>query len=91
MILPDEEAFPLPKDPPTWQDKQRECLGLFKWEPLETRDEFAERVFRESKLKLESLQKTHPPKPSKKLSAWDNAKLRILGITRKLLRKATQS
>jgi len=41
---------------PSWQDKPRPCLGLFKQGPLETREQFAERIFKESNLALARLQ-----------------------------------
>jgi hypothetical protein len=39
-----ERAFPFPEEPPSKQDKKRTLVGLWKMEPLETVDEFAERV-----------------------------------------------
>jgi hypothetical protein len=64
-----EKAFPLPKDPPSRQDTKRELLGLFKQGPLETLDEFAERVTKQSNLALHRLRqerakKHQQPKPS---------------------------
>jgi hypothetical protein len=43
-----ENLFPLPKDPLSRQDELRTCLGLWKQGPLETTDQFAERVCRET-------------------------------------------
>jgi hypothetical protein len=47
MISEEERAFPLPKDPPSRQDEKRSLLFLNKWEPLETKEEFAQRVIQE--------------------------------------------
>jgi hypothetical protein len=48
MTSEKENLFPLPKDPPSRQDKVRTCLGLWKQGPLETTDQFAERVYSET-------------------------------------------
>lgn len=47
MTPESEKAFPLPENPPAWQDEKRTCLGLFKQEIWESNQEFAERVWRE--------------------------------------------
>jgi hypothetical protein len=47
MYLPHEKAFPLPENPPAWQDEKRTLMCLLKMKPLETTEQFAERVWRE--------------------------------------------
>jgi hypothetical protein len=60
------KLFPLPKDPPSRQDEKRTCLGLWKQEPLETTDQFAERVYRETMQAYQaSQQKTRTHKRDK--------------------------
>ncbi len=61
-MTPDEEKrFPLLPET-QWQDKVRNCVGLFKQRPLETRKQFAERVFRA----FQEYQRKRPPKDQKK-------------------------
>ena len=56
MTSDEEKRFPLPENNPARQDEPRALLGLFKWEPLETREQFAERIVRESNLAMARLQ-----------------------------------
>jgi hypothetical protein len=61
MTLPNESAFPLPKHPPSRQDEKRECLGLWKQEPLETWAQFEERVVQEVMQAWEASQQKSRP------------------------------
>lgn len=67
MTSEQDKKFPLPKDPPSRQDKKRECLGLWKQGPLETWAQFEERVVQEVMQVWEaSQQKTRTRKRYKK-------------------------
>jgi hypothetical protein len=67
MISDDDKKFPL--IPGARQDTKRDLLGLFKQGPLETTQQFAERVAWESNIALaklreaEKLRKAQGPKP----------------------------
>ena len=61
MTSENEKAFRLPGDAPSRQDKKRTLIGLYKQRPLETLDQFAERIVRQFQ---EHQRRTNTPKPS---------------------------
>jgi len=62
-----EKKFPLPKREQTRFETKRTLVGLYKQGPLETNQQFAERIVREMQEYLaKSREGTNTPKPDKK-------------------------
>jgi hypothetical protein len=47
MTSDEVKRFPLPEKEPTRYETKRTLVSLVQWEPLETQEEFTERVWRE--------------------------------------------
>ena len=61
-----EKRFPLPNQEQTHFDTKRTLVGLYKQGPLETDDQFAERIVREmQEYQAKSRQGRNTPKPDK--------------------------
>jgi len=61
-----EKRFPLPRQEQTRFETKRTFVGLYKQGPLETNQQFAERIVREMQEHLaKSRQGTNRPKPDK--------------------------
>jgi hypothetical protein len=65
MTSDEDKRFPLPKQAQGFETK-RTLVGLYKQGPLETLNQFAERIAREMQEHLaKSQQRTNTPKPDK--------------------------
>ena len=64
-ISEQEKAFPLPKHPPSWQDKKRTLVCLLKMQPLETLEEFTARIWQAWQEHEAKQPRKEPPQPGK--------------------------
>jgi hypothetical protein len=66
MTSDEKKRFPLPEREQTEFETKRTLVGLYKQGPLETNDQFADRIVREMQEYLaKSRQRTKPSKPDK--------------------------